>query len=194
MQLRHSNQGEGAMTNVGVLAKRWCIMDAQNGIGVRCAGTHFYSSNVLLPKSYLCLEQSKIREAPRSSEEESDASDGLQSSQQYSVELTTAEGDSVYLIFLSAEDKSIYLFSTVPIHGGAEDYHVDLSQNALQLVMNSPGIREEFFCQLIKFINSHLLSHQTWQLLALCLSLFTPVHYPVMWLLKKFLQNQTSTK
>ncbi|KRZ54052.1 Pleckstrin homology domain-containing family H member 1 [Trichinella nativa] len=84
--------------------------------------------------------------------------------------------------------KSAYLFSSVQTRGGAEEYHLDLAQNALQLALANPTIRDEFYALLIKLTNSEQISHQAWRLLAMCLSLFLP-SYPIMWLMKKYLRN-----
>ncbi|KRY55978.1 Pleckstrin homology domain-containing family H member 2 [Trichinella britovi] len=84
--------------------------------------------------------------------------------------------------------KSAYLFSSVQTRGGAEEYHLDLAQNALRLALANPTIRDEFYALLIKLTNSEQISHQAWRLLAMCLSLFLP-SYPIMWLMKKYLRN-----
>ncbi|XP_003375233.1 putative MyTH4 domain protein [Trichinella spiralis] len=84
--------------------------------------------------------------------------------------------------------KSAYLFSSVQTRGGAEEYHLDLAQNALRLALANPTIRDEFYALLIKLTNCEQISHQAWRLLAMCLSLFLP-SYPIMWLMKKYLRN-----
>lgn len=51
--------------------------------------------------------------------------------------------------------KSIQLFMSVPLDTSGIDYHVALAQNALDLCLATPQLRNEFFCQIIKQTSKH---------------------------------------
>ncbi|OQR78798.1 hypothetical protein BIW11_00249 [Tropilaelaps mercedesae] len=51
--------------------------------------------------------------------------------------------------------KSIQLFMSVPLDTSGIDYHVALAQNAFDLCLATPQLRNEFFCQIIKQTSRH---------------------------------------
>ncbi|EDO43015.1 predicted protein, partial [Nematostella vectensis] len=87
--------------------------------------------------------------------------------------------------------KSILLFTTVATDENAIDYHVALAQNALQVVFDNPELQNEIYCQLVKQTSKQTIDLrpvqeyvylQTWQLLAMCTSLFVPKQHFLVYL------------
>lgn len=96
--------------------------------------------------------------------------------------------------------ESALLFSETPMQGSALQYHIDLAQTVLAKAVATPvlqvipslgldacstgGLQDELVCQLIRLSHSGIGGTQSWQLLALALSLFLPATYTALSLLR----------
>ncbi|XP_016949436.1 uncharacterized protein CG43867 isoform X13 [Drosophila biarmipes] len=116
--------------------------------------------------------------------------------------------------------KSIQLFMSVAVNQPGIDYHVVLAQNALQHALDMPELQTEMICILIKQTSRHMGQKlsvgvqapaatpiidcksnppaysfvQSWQLLALAVSLFVPRTSRLLWYLKLHLSRNADTK
>ncbi|XP_069881590.1 pleckstrin homology domain-containing family H member 2 isoform X1 [Dipodomys merriami] len=94
--------------------------------------------------------------------------------------------------------KTCQLFINAAVDSPAIDYHISLAQSALQVCLTHPELQNEICCQLIKQTRRRQPQTQPgplqgWQLLALCVGLFLPLH-PFLWLLRLHLKKNADCR